>query len=94
MSDTATHPGLTTRIAAFRDRFGADEARAICPTDHWAFRPRYTDGRCPLCGWEPPGVIVRLPMSRRIDTFGWMSMALGAVSLIMLLLVLLIYMRT
>ena len=30
------------------------EAQAVCPVDDWTFTPRYTDGRCPLCGWEAP----------------------------------------
>jgi hypothetical protein len=29
--------------------------RAYCELDRWSFDPRYTDGRCPICGWEPPG---------------------------------------
>jgi hypothetical protein len=29
--------------------------RAYCELDQWSFDPRYTDGRCPICGWEPPG---------------------------------------
>jgi hypothetical protein len=30
--------------------------RAYCELDKWSFDPRYTDGRCPICGWTPPGV--------------------------------------
>lgn len=26
-----------------------------CELDDWTFDPRYTDGRCPICGWQPPG---------------------------------------
>jgi hypothetical protein len=29
--------------------------RAYCELDKWSFDPRYTDGRCPICGWAPPG---------------------------------------
>ena len=29
--------------------------RAYCELDKWSFDPRYTDGRCPICGWTPPG---------------------------------------
>jgi len=29
--------------------------RAYCELDRWSFDPRYTDGRCPICGWTPPG---------------------------------------
>ena len=26
---------------------------ARCELDQWAFDPRYTQGRCPICGWAP-----------------------------------------
>jgi hypothetical protein len=29
--------------------------RAYCELDKWSFDPRYTEGRCPICGWTPPG---------------------------------------
>ena len=29
--------------------------RAHCELDDWWFDPRYTDGRCPICGWQAPG---------------------------------------
>lgn len=28
---------------------------AYCEEDSWKFDPRYTQGRCPICGWAPPG---------------------------------------
>jgi hypothetical protein len=30
-------------------------ARAYCELDRWSFDPRYTQGRCPICGWAPDG---------------------------------------
>jgi hypothetical protein len=30
-------------------------SRAFCELDQWSFDPRYTDGRCPICGWAPEG---------------------------------------
>ena len=27
----------------------------MCDTDGWSFDPRYTQGRCPICGWTPEG---------------------------------------
>jgi hypothetical protein len=30
-------------------------ARVRCDADAWSFDPRYTQGRCPICGWEPEG---------------------------------------
>lgn len=29
--------------------------RARCELDQWSFDPRYTQGRCPICGWAPVG---------------------------------------
>jgi len=29
--------------------------RAHCEADRWTFDPRYTQGRCPICGWQPEG---------------------------------------
>ena len=29
--------------------------RAFCTQDAWSFDPRYTQGRCPICGWAPDG---------------------------------------
>ena len=26
---------------------------AYCEADQWRFDPRYTQGRCPICGWKP-----------------------------------------
>jgi hypothetical protein len=26
-----------------------------CEKDRWRFDPRYTQGRCPICGWTPEG---------------------------------------
>lgn len=34
---------------------GPRPVRAHCELDDWTFDPRYTDGRCPICGWQPPG---------------------------------------
>src|SRR5438034_3892618 len=28
------------------------EQRTVCPNDRLLFSPRYTDGVCPLCGWQ------------------------------------------
>lgn len=94
MSAATTQGGRAGRLGGWRDRLGADEAKAICPVDSWAFRPRYTDGHCPLCGWEPPGVVVRLPLSQRVDTFGWATVAMVVVSVMMLALIVLVYTRS
>ena len=84
---------IEQQLAARRLARSSREAQAICPVDAWAFRPRYTDGHCPLCGWELPGAVVALPLSRRIDSFGWMVIALAALSVVMLIVVVSMYVR-
>ena len=66
---------------------------ARCPIDEWTFTPRYTDGVCPLCGWQPEGRLAILPLSRRIDWFMPALAALLLSSVLMLILVLLAYNR-
>jgi len=39
-----------------RLNLGAETAvTAHCSTDNWEFHPLYTDGHCPICGWQAPG---------------------------------------
>ena len=47
MSDVARRAKAVPRSRA--------NARAYCELDKWSFDPRYTEGRCPICGWTPPG---------------------------------------
>ena len=70
----------------------APEARATCPNDGWTFAPRYTDGRCPLCGWESD-VDVTPPPFAQVDWFWPALIALGVVSVLMGVLVVLAYTR-
>ena len=39
-----------------RPKRAAPPARVHCDKDDWTFDPRYTNGRCPICGWQPEGV--------------------------------------
>ena len=48
MSTVAWH------VARMRNRRPATH-RAFCELDGWSFDPRYTEGRCPICGWVAPG---------------------------------------
>ena len=44
--------------------------RAFCEADQWSFDPRYTQGRCPICGWQPPGAAAApawLALANRLD---------------------------
>lgn len=60
--------------------------KAYCELDDWTFDPRYTDGRCPICGWiapNAPNAPVWLTLARR---FEW---ELGGLVVLMAVLVLL-----
>ena len=57
-------------------------ARAFCELDGWSFDPRYTEGRCPICGWVAPGAPeapLWLALARR---FEWELAGLIAVTVI------------
>lgn len=78
-----------------RGLFGRREDDVVvhCPNDDWDFRPRYTDGVCPLDGWRPPGVDTSPPWAAEIDWF-WPSMIfLGIVSVVMAVAVIVVYVR-
>ncbi len=67
---------------------GTGEGPSVrCPADDWEFRPRFTDGACPLCGWRPPGVVDETPLIARIDWFLVALVVLVAVSAVMAVLV-------
>jgi hypothetical protein len=70
-----------------------DDPQAICPVDSWAFTPRYTEGRCPLCDWQAPGG--ENHAGRTASDLFWPGMAvLLLVSLAMGILVVLTYLRS
>ena len=48
MSTVAWH------VARMRKR-GPAKTKAFCELDGWSFDPRYTEGKCPICGWVAPG---------------------------------------
>jgi hypothetical protein len=44
--------------------------KAYCELDDWTFDPRYTDGKCPICGWTPensPVAPLWLTWFRRVE---------------------------
>ena len=47
MSTVAWH------VARMRNRRRPRQT-AYCELDDWTFDPRYTEGRCPICGWVAP----------------------------------------
>jgi hypothetical protein len=61
-------------------RLKRSAARAYCELDKWAFDPRYTQGRCPICGWAPEGARAMpawMVVAQRIDweLFGLLLLA-------------------
>jgi hypothetical protein len=55
--------------------------RYFCELDRWSFDPRYTGGRCPICGWAPTGAPTApgwLMVARRFDwqLFGLLALAI------------------
>ncbi len=61
-------------------------ARAYCELDRWSFDPRYTNGRCPICGWAPTGAPTApawLQAARRVD---WELLALAGLAVLLVVL--------
>jgi hypothetical protein len=59
---------------------------AYCELDRWSFDPRYTDGRCPICGWAPPGAPAApwwMAMARK---FEWELVGLAALMVVLAVL--------
>ena len=61
-------------------------ARVRCDADGWSFDPRYTQRRCPICGWTPEGAPDAprwLALANRLD---WQMIGLWALADILVLL--------
>jgi len=71
-----------------------DEVVAHCPNDDWDFRPRYTDGVCPIDGWRPERLDYSPPLAQRIDWFLPSMIFLAVVSVVMAIAVIVTYVRT
>jgi hypothetical protein len=73
-------------IALRRAHRGSAGVSQFCELDRWSFDPRYTDGRCPICGWQPEGAPKApawLTLGRRVE---WELV--GLVALLVVLVVL------
>lgn len=69
----------------------SDDGYAFCAADSFWFRPRYTEGRCPLCGEAAPGGAPPPPLLARVDGFSAAMAGVGLVSVGMSALVLFMY---
>jgi hypothetical protein len=71
--------------AAVHKPLGRDDA-ARCPNDDLEFRPYFTAGVCPLCGWSVPGEVAR-PWTHTAD---WVWLTFGALLLASVVMVILV----
>jgi hypothetical protein len=44
---------------------------AYCEADKWKFDPRYTQGKCPICGWVPEGAPTAPAWLRLANRMDW-----------------------
>ena len=51
-------------------------ARVRCEADAWSFDPRYTQGRCPICGWMPEGAPVAPRWLAAVNRMDWYMIGL------------------
>jgi len=66
-------------------RIQRQPSRYFCELDRWSFNSRYTNGRCPICGWAPAGAPTApgwMMASRRMD---WQIFGLFALAILLLL---------
>jgi hypothetical protein len=64
------------------------DATVTCPIDELEFRPYYTEGACPICGWVPENSTIAEPWTHRADWALVAFIALVVVSIVMLVIVL------
>jgi hypothetical protein len=50
---------MTATAAAKRAK--QQDHQLYCSLDDWYFDPRYTDGKCPICGWAPDNAVLPMP---------------------------------
>lgn len=60
--------------------------RYHCEVDDWDFDPRYTDGRCPICGWAPEGAPTAPAWLVAARKFEWELTGLFVLAIVLLLL--------
>ena len=68
--------------------------RILCDTDGWSFDPRYTQGRCPICGWAPDGVPAAPRWLALVNRMDWQMIALVFLADVLVLLGLIVVSAT
>jgi hypothetical protein len=59
-----------------------------CPIDDLDFRPYFTEGACPICGWVPEDATIAKPWTHRADWALIAFIALVIASVVMAAIVL------
>jgi len=72
--------------AVERETLGSGAA-LTCPRDALEFRPFYTDGECPLCGWRAPARVAE-PWTHRAD---WVVIAFAALVLVSIMMAVIVF---
>lgn len=62
------------------------QVRVKCEADDWYFDPRYTQGACPICGWQPEGAPAAPAWLRLVNRVDWDMVGLFALVDILFLL--------
>ena len=60
--------------------------RAFCAADQWSFDPRYTQGRCPICGWRPEGAPAAPRWLALVNRLDWEMLGLFLLADVLVLL--------
>ena len=63
------------------------DAMVTCPQDGLDFRPFYTSGKCPLCGWAPEGEVAR-PWTHSAD---WTLIAFAGLVVTSVIMAIVVY---
>ena len=69
-----------------RPLLGPDD-EVECPIDELRFRPYYSEGACPICGWKPEEFAVARPWTHRADWALLAFLALVVCSVVMAIIV-------
>jgi hypothetical protein len=65
---------------------GRRRSRVHCEVDDWTFDPRYTQGRCPICGWVPEGAPVAPRWLALVNRLDWDMLGLFLLADVLVLL--------